>query len=203
MPARLSALDVSGTALAPGRPPKAHLAGRPSPHQTCRPTHPHSVRQVRPSSSRSESTKPPDFMGCPHSGQAGAALVMRRTLREPTADLRRIGVGPLRPELWAGEFRGVLRARPVKSSSALETAAAPTRHRSLSHGAGRYSPGSDRGNTHRRNRPGWSRARRTLANCGGGVAGWAQGAFTCVHRGPVREFGSASPLACTAANGAE
>ncbi|MEV8558213.1 hypothetical protein AB0478_17505 [Streptomyces sp. NPDC051917] len=38
------------------------------PHQACRPAHFHNHRQIRrPSSSRSERTKPPDFMGRPHS----------------------------------------------------------------------------------------------------------------------------------------
>ncbi len=58
-------------------------------HQICRPLHLHSVRQVRrPSSSRPQRTKPPDFMGWLHSGQAGASSVMPRTLTER----------PLRPE---------------------------------------------------------------------------------------------------------
>lgn len=50
-------------------------------HQTCLSAHLHSDRQVRrPSSLRSESTRPPDSMGRQHSGQAGASLGMGRTL---------------------------------------------------------------------------------------------------------------------------
>lgn len=52
-------------------------------HHVCRSAHRHNARQVRrPSSSRLESTRPPDSKGRRHSGQAGAALVMGRTLTE-------------------------------------------------------------------------------------------------------------------------
>ncbi|CAL9315252.1 hypothetical protein SUDANB51_02866 [Streptomyces sp. enrichment culture] len=61
-------------------------------HQVCRPAHRHRERQIlRPSSSRLDSTRPPDFKVWLHSGQAGASSVMRRTLTER----------PLRPELLA------------------------------------------------------------------------------------------------------
>jgi hypothetical protein len=61
-------------------------------HRICQPAHLHSVRQTcRPSSPRWERTKPPDFMGWLHSGQAGASWVMPRTSTEQ----------PLRPGLSA------------------------------------------------------------------------------------------------------
>lgn len=63
-------------------------------HHVCRSAHRHNARQVRrPSSSRFERTRPPDSIGRWHSGQAGASLVMERTLTER----------PLRPEAtWDG-----------------------------------------------------------------------------------------------------
>jgi len=62
-------------------------------HQACRPAHRHRERQIlRPSSSRLDSTGPPDFKGWLHSGQDGASSVMRRTLIER----------PLRPEATLG-----------------------------------------------------------------------------------------------------
>jgi hypothetical protein len=91
---------ISGTAacqrnsFGTGQASKASSGRSAQPHQTCRPAHLHSDRQARrPSSSRLDSTKPPDSMGWPQSGQAGASLLMRRTLRER----------PLHPEAtWSG-----------------------------------------------------------------------------------------------------
>lgn len=71
------------------------------PHQTCQLAHFHNDRHIRrPSSSRSERTKPPDFMGWPHSGHVGPALVMRGTLtRDRFAPKRCERLCDLGPEL--------------------------------------------------------------------------------------------------------
>jgi hypothetical protein len=85
LPSPCAAVDVTRGCQRPsfgkGQTSSGSSGRSAQPHQTCRPEHRHSARQVRrPSSSRLQSTKPPNRMDWLHSGQAGTSSVMRSTL---------------------------------------------------------------------------------------------------------------------------